>query len=96
MYLQGNLDPLFNVLDSMNYIDDVLKLDWQSFLHKARPHRDECDQAVEVVNQCGSDLIKLEQALGKFSSLVLKYLAIEVGLEMLQCEQYKSDQIVIH
>lgn len=96
MYLQGNLDLLFNVLDSMNCIDEVLHLDWQSFLHKAKPHQGECNKAVEIVNQCDSDPVRLEKALSKFPSMVLKYLAIEVGLEMLQCEKYKSEQVVVH
>lgn len=96
MYLQGNLDLLFNALDSMNCIDDVLQMDWKLFLTKARPHKEDCDQAVSIINNCDSDPEKLKVALSTFSSVVLKYLAIEVGLEMLECEQYKNNQVVIH
>lgn len=96
MYLQGNLELLFNALDSMSYIDEVLQMDWKLFLNQAKPHRGECDQAVRVINNCDSDPAKLKEALSTFPSLVLKYLAIEVGLEMLECERYKNNQVVIH
>ncbi|MBE8163431.1 MAG: hypothetical protein HAW63_05540 [Bdellovibrionaceae bacterium] len=96
MYLQGNLELLFNALDSMSCIDEVLQMDWQLFLNKAKRHRKECDKAVDIVNSCDSDPTKLKVALEAFPSLILKYLAIEVGLEMLECEQYKNKQVVVH
>ncbi|MBE8221173.1 MAG: hypothetical protein HAW60_00410 [Bdellovibrionales bacterium] len=96
MYLQGNLELLFNALDSMRCIDEVLQMDWKLFLHKAKPHKPECDKAVNIINSCDSDPIKLKKALSTFPSLVLKYLAIEVGLEMLECERYKNNHAIVH
>lgn len=96
MYLQGNLELLFNVLDSMSCIDEVLTMDWKLFLKQAKPHRKECDRAVNIINNCASDPKKLKKVLSALSPLVLKYLAIEVGLEMLECERYKNNQVVVH
>lgn len=96
MYLQGNLDLLFCTLDSMNCIDDVLKMDWKLFLKQSKPRKKECDKAVNLINNCNSNPDKLKATLSNLPSFVLQYLAIEVGFEMLQCETYKKNNIVAH
>lgn len=96
MYLQGNLDLLFTVLDSMNCIDDVLQMDWKLFLTQSKPRKQECDKAIDLINNCESNPDKLKATLSNLPSFVLKYLAIEVGLEMLQCEIYKNNKMLVH
>lgn len=81
MYLQGNLQTVFDALYHLGVIDPVLEMDWAEAMEKIAPHHRTVLQAVEVANCYQYDVQILMNHLEKFDAQTLGYLAIEVAKE---------------
>lgn len=81
MFLQGNLQAVFDALYNLGIIDPVLEMDWVEEMDRLGEHYDDLQRAVEVVNRCQADPGDLVANLGQFSDKVLNYLAMEVARE---------------
>lgn len=81
MYLQGNLQAIFDALYHMGVIDPVLEMDWGRALDEMDAHADEFFRVVKVVNGCQEDMEELMNNLKKFDQTTLSYLAMEVARE---------------
>ena len=81
MYLQGDLQKLFDVLYGMGVIDPVLEKDWGEALDELPNYIEGFDQVIRVVNTHQSDLTDLQFELEKFDQVTLEYLAMEVARE---------------
>jgi hypothetical protein len=81
MYLQGNLQAVFDVLYDMGVIEPVLKMDWKEALKQIHTDPTALLDIVEVANrhQRNQDILKLQ--LKKFDDRSLSYLAMEVARE---------------
>ena len=81
MYLQGNLQLVFDALYEMGVIEPVLKMDWQNALKEMNKNPYQLFEVMSVVNkhQIAADdlIVKLES----FGEEVLSYLAMEVARE---------------
>ena len=80
MYLQGDLQVVFDALYHMGVIDPVLDMDWNEALDEMASFRDNFLKILEVVNQ-KQDLSELMRSLEKFDDKSLGYLAMEVARE---------------
>jgi hypothetical protein len=81
MYLQGNLQNIFDALFHMGVIDPVLEMDWGSALEEIGQHEDEFFRVLSVANSCQDDMQTLMANLKKFDQQILSYLAMEVARE---------------
>lgn len=81
MYLQGNLQAIFDALYHMGIIDPVLEMDWNKALDEMSDYADEFFQILNVANSCQNDSDTLMQNLKKFDQQTLSYLAMEVARE---------------
>lgn len=81
MYIQGELQPVFDALYQMGVIDPVLEMDWREALEQLPDHYKELSQVVQAVNSCGGDVMRIIQNLEKFDSTTLEFLAMEVARE---------------
>ena len=81
MYLQGNLQQIFDALYHMGVIDPVLEMDWGSALSEMDEYADEFFQVLDVVNANQEDMETLMSNLKKFDTQTLSYLAMEVARE---------------
>ena len=81
MYLQGNLQAIFDALYHMGIIDPVLEMDWNKALDEMSEYADEFFQILNVANSCQNDTDTLMQNLKKFDQQTLSYLAMEVARE---------------
>jgi hypothetical protein len=81
MYLQGNLQAVFDALYHLGVIDPVLEMDWSEAMNHFSGHLAEFSAAVSVANTYQTDLDALMQHLGKFDEKTLSYLAMEVARE---------------
>jgi hypothetical protein len=81
MYLQGNLQNIFDALFHMGVIDPVLEMDWGSALEEISQHEDEFFRVLSVANSCQDDMQTLMTNLKKFDQQILSYLAMEVARE---------------
>jgi hypothetical protein len=81
MYLQGNLQAIFDALYHMGIIDPVLEMDWNKELDKMSQYADEFTAIVNTANSFQEDFQELIQHLKKFDQQTLSYLAMEVARE---------------
>ncbi len=81
MYLQGNLQQIFDALYHMGIIDPVLEMDWGNALDQMDDYADEFFQILDVVNASQDDMETLMTNLKKFDQQTLSYLAMEVARE---------------
>lgn len=81
MYLQGNLQNIFDALFHMGVIDPVLEMDWGNALDQITDHEDEFFHVLNVANSYQDDMQSLMENLKKFDQQILSYLAMEVARE---------------
>lgn len=81
MYIQGDLQSVFDALFHLGVIDPVLEMDWKQAISNMPSHYPELFEALEVVNSSQPDVEQLMSELEKFNSETLKYLAMEVAKE---------------
>jgi hypothetical protein len=81
MYLQGNLQAVFDALYHMGVIDPVLEMDWGKALDEMNEYEDEFFQVLNVANEYQDDMQTLMVNLKKFDQQTLSYLAMEVARE---------------
>jgi hypothetical protein len=81
MYLQGNLQIVFDALYEMGVIEPVLKMDWKNALSEMHSCPDDFFRVVQIVNKNQTDSKKLMTQLESFNEKTLGYLAMEVARE---------------
>jgi hypothetical protein len=81
MFLQGNLQKVFDALYELGLIEPVLELDWSTAMEEMQSDPEPLIKVVEVVNQNQHDANKLITELKKFDDQTLSYLAMEVARE---------------
>jgi hypothetical protein len=81
MYLQGNLQLVFDALYEMGVIEPVLKMDWQGALKEMNKDPNPLFEALTVANEHQDDAEGLITQLEGFDEKILSYLAMEVARE---------------
>lgn len=81
MYLQGNLQAVFDALYHMGIIDPVLEMDWGKALDEMNEYEDDFFHVLTVANEFQDDMQTLMVKLKKFDQQTLSYLAMEVARE---------------
>jgi hypothetical protein len=81
MYLQGNLQAVFDALYHMGVIDPVLEMDWNKAMDEMGEHADEFFRVLSIANSHQDDMHDLMMNLKKFDQTTLSYLAMEVARE---------------
>ena len=81
MFIQGDLQSIFDALYQMGMIDPVLEMDWSEALDDYSHHYDRIEKVIEVVNTHQDGPGELAEKLKSFDHTVLSYLAMEVARE---------------
>lgn len=81
MYLQGDLQSVFDALYHLGVIDPVLDMDWAQALDEMPSHFSDYVKVLDVVNQYQGDVQDLMIKLKTFDDRSLSYLAMEVARE---------------
>jgi hypothetical protein len=81
MYLQGNLQAVFDVLYEMGMIEPVLEMDWKDALTEIKESPEVLEEIMNVVSKHQKDPDALKEALNNFDNQTLSYLAMEVARE---------------
>ncbi len=81
MYLQGNLQTVFDALYEMGVIEPILQVDWQDALKEMNQDPAPLFAVVKVANNFQSDVGVLIEKLETFDERSLGYLAMEVARE---------------
>lgn len=81
MYIQGDLQAVFDALFHLGVIDPVLKMDWTEVLKDMPKYHQMYANIFEIVNDCGGDVQQIMDVLEEYNEEALGYLAMEVARE---------------
>jgi hypothetical protein len=84
MFLQGDLQAVFDALYTIGAIDPVLKLDWEQVTNEMAQNPQIVMQAMETINSCAGDKTLLVQSLHMMDSRAVNYIAMEVAREFVE------------
>ncbi len=81
MFIQGDLQAVFDALFSIGVIDPVLKMDWSKITKEATQRQNQVESAISDINSCEGDRKALVQKLNMLDSRVVNFIAVEVARE---------------
>lgn len=92
MFLQGDLQRVFDALYHMGVIDPVLKMDWSEDFGKLDSQPWMLDPVIAAVNKCDGDYQAVIEELQDFDQNILNYLAMLVAKELM----YFHTNTIVH
>lgn len=91
MFLQGDLQAVFDALYTVGAIDPVLKLDWNEVTREMMANPQILSDAFQTINGCRGDKNLLIQKLHMMDPRSVSYIAMEVAREF--CEFQDRENI---
>lgn len=92
MFIQGNLQVVFDALYSIGAIDPVLKMDWQQIHEKMKDHPERLKGALKAINGCGGEIKALIETMKSLDSDTVNFVALEVARELAEF----TDRKIVH
>ena len=92
MFLQGDLQAMFDALYVVGAIDPVLKMDWEKITNEMTKEQHLLSEAFQDLNECSGDRSQLIKKLSLMDSKVVNYVALEVAREFCEFQDRKSLQ----
>ncbi|MBC7742871.1 MAG: cytochrome [Bdellovibrionaceae bacterium] len=90
MFIQGDLQAVFNALYSIGAIDPVLRMDWEKINLDMNKNPLLVKQACSQVNACRGNQTLLVQTLNSFEPKLLNFVALEVAREFSEFQDRKE------
>jgi hypothetical protein len=90
MFIQGDLQTVFDALYTIGAIDPVLKLDWNLVTKEMLENPHKMSEAFQTVNSCRGDKDLLVQKLHTMDSKSVNYIAMEVAREFCEFQDRKD------
>ncbi len=90
MFIQGDLQALFDALYEVGAIDPVLKMDWSQVSEEMTDKPVLLNAAFRVINSCAGDRELLIQKLKFMDNKALSYVAMEVAREFAEFQDRKE------
>ncbi|RYZ79688.1 MAG: cytochrome [Proteobacteria bacterium] len=84
MFLQGDLQAVFDALFTIGAIDPVLKLDWEQVTQEMAKSPQVVRQAMDLINACAGNKNLLVQQLHSMDAKTVNYIAMEVAREFVE------------
>ena len=91
MFIQGDLQTVFDALYNLGIIDPVLKADWSATEDQIKKHPKKLKDIINVTNACRGDIQALTYQLNQFDQESLHFLALEVAREFVDFETRKEE-----
>ena len=92
MFIQGDLQMVFDALYEVGAINPVLKLDWAKISKEVAGNPSSFQQAMKSLNSCGGDKKLLIESLHNMDQKLVNYIAVEVARELAEF----TDRQVLH
>jgi hypothetical protein len=90
MFLQGNLQAVFDALYTVGAIDPVLKLDWDTVNQQMVENPQIVHKACSEINDCKGNMDMMVQKLGRMEEKAVHFVALEVAREFCEAQDRKS------
>ena len=92
MFIQGDLQAVFDALHEMGHIDPVLQLDWSEVSAEMTKNPMKLQSVIAVVNACRGNHEQLVEKLKLFDEEAVHFIALEVAREFAEF----SDRHALH
>lgn len=90
MFLQGDLQTVFDALYTVGAIDPVLKLDWNEVTKEMMSNPQILSDAFQTINSCRGNKELLVQRLHLMDTRSVNYIAMEVAREFCEFQDRKE------
>lgn len=90
MFIQGDLQAVFDALFSIGAIDPVLSMDWEKLNSEMSENPQQVYRACESINACRGDQQKLIHTLNTLDQRLLHYVTMEVAREFSEFQERKE------
>lgn len=90
MFIQGDLQAVFDALFSVGAIDPVLNSDWHEIAREMETHPELYSQALRTVNACAGDKDQLVEKLMLLDRQAVNFIAVEVAREFAEFTDRKE------
>lgn len=90
MFLQGDLQSLFDALYHIGAIDPVLKADWETINQEMMRNPNEMSSVFAEINSCRGDIEALVHKLKSMDQKMVHYIALEVAREFVEFKDRSS------
>lgn len=90
MFIQGDLQTVFDALYTVGAIDPVLKLDWNAVTKEMMENPQLMSEAFQMINSCRGDKDLLVQKLHMMDPKSVNYIAMEVAREFCEFQDRKD------
>ena len=90
MFLQGNLQTVFDALYTIGAIDPVLKLDWETVNRQMLADPQILHAACSEINACKGDQDLMVQKLHRMEQKSIQFVALEVAREFCEAQDRKE------
>lgn len=90
MYLQGNLQLVFDALFSVGAIDPILKMDWSQVNEEIEKEPQRLHSICQSMNACSNDLTRMVEILKISDSKSINFLALEVAREFSEFQERET------
>ncbi len=87
MYLQGQLQVVFDVLYEMGVIEPMLKMNWQDITKEVSKNPEKKLALLSLVNSCDCDKTVLHSRLVSLDDRSLQLVAMEVARELCEYQE---------
>lgn len=90
MFIQGDLQAVFDALYTVGAIDPVLNMDWEKLNSEMNKNPQVIYKVCESINACRGDQEKLVQILKQIDEKLLHYVTMEVAREFSEFQDRKE------
>ncbi|GIL18244.1 MAG: hypothetical protein BroJett040_19950 [Oligoflexia bacterium] len=90
MFIQGDLQAVFDALYTVGAIDPVLKMDWSRVSDDMAKNQKLVNDAFMQVNSCKGDRKMLIQKLHALEPMAVSFVAVEVAREFAEFTDRKD------
>lgn len=90
MFIQGDLQVVFDALYTVGAIDPVLKLDWNEVTQDMVRNPQIMSEAFQCINGCRGNIDLLVQKLCTMDPKSVNYIAMEVAREFCEFQDRKE------
>lgn len=92
MFIQGDLQAVFDALYSSGVVDPILKMDWSVVSKQMEKNPIKVQKVIEQINSCSGDRDKILQQMSALDKQAIHFIALEVAREFAEF----SDRQTLH
>ncbi len=90
MFLQGDLQVVFDALYTIGAIDPVLKMDWNGITQQMEKHPHRVHELCKEINECQGNQRLIIEKLHMMDPQAVQFIALEVAREFCEFQERQT------